>query len=109
MLHDGKRVPVGVGQLRDFIGDFCVANKLEPGEPRVARVGKAMTIHVESRKPGELVAAWYVTDGKHVALVSYTSLDPANPQTAEELVQVQEMIPTIEFAPGSNPPTITGP
>lgn len=104
-LHDGKWAKVGIADLRAFLAEYCGKSNLPLGEPHVARFRKVISASIESRKPDELVFAWYVSDGKHFSLVTYTSLEPNNPKSAEELAEVQAMVPTLEFAPPQTSPT----
>lgn len=93
----GADPQIDTERLREFFSSFCKAHSLGEIEPSVVAKARSRGVGGVSSTLQEVVAVWYLSNGNDVALVTYTSLAPGNPRTAEELSEVQAVVESIEF------------
>jgi len=69
------------------------------GEPKnvVALVGSSTAVCGDHLDGAGLVRAWYLTNGRDVALVTYVSLDRGSDLTTRELAEVVKMVSSIQW------------
>lgn len=91
--RSGANPDVTAEHLRALLVDFCSRNSLDTGdlEETTARI---TTVGCVARAEGEIVAVWYLTNGRDVALVTYASQAS---DYAEELSQARGLVATIDF------------
>lgn len=79
--------------LRALLADFCSRQSLDAGdfEETTARV---TTVGCVARTTEEVVAAWYLTNGIDVVLVTYVA---RTPDCSDELEQAKQLVATIDF------------
>jgi hypothetical protein len=96
VYSSGVDPEVTIDSLWVLITDFCDRKSLIIGEIEEL-LGQIMIVGFSSSVNEELVAAWYLSDGKNVILVTYTSSDACNAETNRELAQARDLITTINF------------
>jgi len=95
--HRGGTNPeITVDALRRLITDFCSRHSLKAGDLDET-VGSITRVGCVGIATNETVAAWYLTNGHDITLVTYTSASPDARATAEELNQARGLVTTIEL------------
>jgi hypothetical protein len=95
--HRGGINPaITVDGLRRLIADFSSSHALNIGELDET-LASIIIVGCVGIATDETVAAWYLTNGHDVILVTYTSSSPDARGTAEELSQARGSVATIEL------------
>jgi hypothetical protein len=91
--RSGANPDVTAEHLRALLADFCSRKSLDPGDMEETTAG-ITTVGCVARAAGEIVAVWYLTNGRDIALVTYVSQVSGY---AEELGQARDLVATIDF------------
>ncbi|UYV16147.1 hypothetical protein [Porphyrobacter sp. ULC335] len=92
----GANPEVTVDSLRMLLGDFFARKSLNCRHFEETNT-RVMSVGCVGSAAGEVLAAWYLSNGQDVALVTYTSMEPTEPDVATELEQTRGLIASIEF------------
>lgn len=95
----GVNPEVTTQDLRNLVVDFCGRHSFHPGEfeertDRVSRVGCVV------EGADDLTAVWYVSNGRDVALITYSGSGSDEFSATDELRQARQLVATIEFEGG---------
>ena len=82
--------------LRQLITDFCSRRSLNAGQLEVT-IRRIMTVGCVTTATDELVAVWYLSNGRDIVVLTYTALSSRDLDTAEELSQARQLVATIDF------------
>jgi len=91
--RSGANPIVTAESLRALLADFCSRKSLDPGEVEET-TARITTVGCVARAEGEIVAVWYLTNGRDIALVTYVSQAS---DYAEELGEARGLVATIDF------------
>lgn len=92
----GAKPEVTLEGLRQLIADLCSRRSLNAGELEET-IGPITTVGCVTAAADELVAAWYLSNGRDIVLVTYTSSASGEPDMVEELGQARQLVATIDF------------
>jgi hypothetical protein len=94
-IHEsGKHPEIDRAALRDLLDSFAAGQQLGRPANVLESTGQTCWIAADFTSQGVFIRAWYVTNGRDVALVTYTS-DAAN---RTELEEAGAMVDTMRFA-----------
>jgi hypothetical protein len=95
-VYEGGVVPnIGPRELGEMLEAFGRGQELEaPTNVRTVATGLT-TLSGDFANESEFIRVWYATDGRNVSFITYTSQQPANPATGEELNQAELMVRSI--------------
>jgi hypothetical protein len=92
----GPRPEIDEAKLAEMFASYCVSQGLDlqaetfQGQSPLGVGGR----HISSK---ELFAAWYVSDGQNVALVTYVSQFPDEPASENELSVARRLVSSASF------------
>jgi hypothetical protein len=93
--RSGAKPVFDEGALEKLLVDFCRTHSLGPIKPSVT--SKTLCVGGVSNCPEEVTGVWYVSNGADLALVTYTALQPADPETEKELCEARAIVESIEL------------
>jgi hypothetical protein len=94
--RSGPKPEVTVDSLRMLLRDFCAKKSLNYSLFEETRT-RIMSVGYVGTAADEVLAAWYLSNGQDIVLVTYTSMGASEPDTVKELQQARELVATIEF------------
>jgi hypothetical protein len=94
----GKKPAIGAEKLHEMFARFCETQAL-PIECRSFNSAAGSAIGGSCITPEALSGAWYVSDGVNVALITFTSMDAADPESMSELVVAEGVVSSATFHP----------
>lgn len=83
--------------LKGLYRDFCRTHALAAEEPERLAARHCLCVGGVAAAPEGVVAIWYVSNGSDIALVTYTGLDPDDPDTRRELTEATRIVRSISF------------
>jgi hypothetical protein len=96
--QSGKILDIGLKALERLLYHFEDAQDLErENEAHAFRTEFCLGISCEYNRPTGFIRVWYMTDGKNIAFVTYTSEDDWSEAFAIELEQVSSIAESLEF------------
>ncbi|MCB1275365.1 hypothetical protein [Prosthecobacter sp.] len=96
--QSGETPGIGLKALERLLYHFEDAQNLErETEASAFRTGLCFGISCEYNPPTGFIRVWYVTDGKNIAFVTYTSEDDRSQAFAIELKQASSIATSVEF------------
>lgn len=95
--ESGAKPSITESDLKGMLSELLEAKHLAAAVPAAVEGSRCLAVGATSAAPDELVAAWYLSNGADVALVTYTCTvdDPAR---EAELAEAQQVVKTLEFA-----------
>ena len=96
--HSGATPDIDVGGLRKMLVEFGNAHGL--GAPQRTSEGRGHNNFVagDFLSSHERIAAWYVTNGKDVAFVTYVVQAPNDPRVDGELGDASALVSSLDFS-----------
>ena len=86
---------IGARELSEMLLEFARTQGFDaPKHVRTESYGN-LIVSADFASEGEAIRAWYVTDSRNVAFVTYVSHAPASDQTREELRAADDMVRSI--------------
>lgn len=96
--QSGKIPDIGMKALERLLYHFEDAQDLErENEANAFRTDLCLGISCEYNRPTGFIRVWYLTDGKNIAFVPYTSEDDGSEAFAIELEQASSIAKSLEF------------
>ncbi|HEY6560417.1 MAG TPA: SpvB/TcaC N-terminal domain-containing protein [Polyangiaceae bacterium] len=94
--YEAGRVPnIRTSDLREMLNEFAAAHAL--GAPSNVHERFEGIVSGDFRNEEEWLRVWYVSNGRDVVFVTYTSQQPSDVRTAEELAEAERMVDSIKF------------
>jgi hypothetical protein len=94
----GKIPNVTVEDLKKLLRDFCEHHSLGPVKPAVISLSRTPCVGAIVSAPDGVVGFYYLSDGRNIAVVTYSGMEPGHPSLEEELPVVVGIIKSIRFA-----------
>ena len=94
---EGKHPEISFGKLQELLTSFFLQNKFEEASERVDWFDGVTYVRGDHVDGNVLFRIWYVTDGKNIALVTYTTEQRNDPNLDPELKQAEEIVRSIRF------------
>jgi hypothetical protein len=96
--HQVAGVPINItdSELSDLFNALCKAHSIE----MVLSKLKALTPYClggTARTLDKVTGIWYLSNGRDIALITYTSLEPYNSDTTRELADAIKMVCSVTF------------
>jgi hypothetical protein len=92
----GPRPGIDGRQLTEMFAKYCVSQGLEV-KSEAFEGESPLGVGGLYRSSEELFAAWYVSDGQNVALVTYVSQLPNDPASEKELTIARRLVRSANF------------
>ncbi len=96
--ESGPEPLVQMADLRHLLQEFSENHDLGEAAAVKERTGEVMSVSGEFTTVGELVRAWYVSNGGHVALVTYTTQEPHDVRLVAEILETDAIVASIDFS-----------
>lgn len=93
----GEFPTIADGQLRSMFEKYCEAQQLVT-EASAFRKGRILGVGGRGSLEGDLVGAWYISDGANVALVTYLGGQPGTALTEAEFKVAERMVESADFS-----------
>lgn len=95
--HSGKNPKVSLDDLRSFMTEFCQNNSIDVEYISIRESHDIMCVGALSETAGELLSAWYLSNGKDVVFTTYVGLDDDADLLDKELDEARAIISSMSF------------
>lgn len=92
----GAAPTIGARELTEMLQEFACAQGFDPPKVVRAESGSMLTVSGDFVSKTEMIRAWYVTDAKNIAFITYVSQEPESARTREELRMADDMVRSIQ-------------
>jgi len=96
--YEGGTSPeVRLTDLRDLLIRFCRQHSLVTKETSLLEGSQTPCVGCVSITSEEIIAVWFLSDGRDLILATYTSLSPGDPATMKEIDEATQMVKSLGF------------